>query len=450
MSMNGKLKVYQMNLDGEIDAAKMAEINRVIGQLIKGEMYGLILNFASVEHIHFTILTSLVEEKRFPTISRIFSAQRECWRSSRFSTQSSRLQRVSALQSRQRTCRWGCEARFGNGNAGIGVRKREKKARDNAPNSELNTPQGVHVPVLLHEAVDLLAPHPGGVYVDGTIGGAGHATLILERSAPDGLLIGMDQDADAIERCKAVLAGFGNRVVLVHANYRDMKTVLRGAGYEKVDGVLLDLGVSWFHIRERDRGFSFQADGPLDMRMDRRLQRTAADLVNSLSPRELAEIIREYGEEQKAGSIARAIEKARARRPITSTIQLSEVVSSVFPPYPPRRIHPATLTFQALRIAVNDELGALREGIVKAVDVLKPGGRAAVITFHSLEDRIVKQAFASAAKGCVCPPKLPVCACGKKPVLRILTPRPVKPGAAETAANPAARSAKLRGAEKLL
>ena len=189
-------------------------------------------------------------------------------------------------------------------------------------------------------------------------------------------------------------------------------------GYEAVDGVLLDLGMSWFHLKTPERGFSFMLDGPLDMRMDMSRPQTAADLVNTLPREELAKIIREYGEDHRAGAIARAIEKARARGPITSTVQLAEIVSSVFPPYPPRRIHPATLTFQALRIAVNDELGALREGLDRTIAVLKPGGRIAVITFHSLEDRIVKQTFVQSAKACICPPQFPVCGCGIKPVLQ--------------------------------
>jgi 16S rRNA (cytosine1402-N4)-methyltransferase len=306
-----------------------------------------------------------------------------------------------------------------------------------------------HVPVLLREAVDLLAPRPGGVYVDGTLGAGGHAAEILRRSAPDGVVIGLDQDPEAVERCKASLAEFGDRAVIRRANYRDVPAVLAETGYETVDGVLLDLGVSWFHVKTPERGFSFMLDGPLDMRMDTGRPETAADLVNNLSREELATIIREYGEERRAGAIARAIEKARARRPITGTAQLAEIVSSVFPPYPPRRLHPATLTFQALRIAVNDELGALREGMDRIILLLNPGGRLAVIAFHSLEDRIVKQAFAAAAKGCVCPPKMPVCSCGRKPVLRVLTHRPMTAGPDETARNAAARSAKLRAAEKL-
>lgn len=306
-----------------------------------------------------------------------------------------------------------------------------------------------HVPVLLHEAVDLLAPKAGGVYVDGTLGAGGHAAELLKRSSPDGVLIGMDQDADAVVRCGKSLALYGDRVIIRQANYRDLPEVLSTLGHDAVDGVLLDLGMSWFHLKTPERGFSFMLDGPLDMRMDTSGPRTAADLVNTLSREELVKIIREYGEDHRAGAIARAIEKARARGPITSTVQLAEIVSSVFPPYPPRRIHPATLTFQALRIAVNDELGALRDGLDRILPILKPGGRIAVITFHSLEDRMVKQTFVKEAKTCVCPPKMPICACGKKPGLRILTMKPVMAGEEEVRTNPAARSAKLRAAERL-
>lgn len=317
------------------------------------------------------------------------------------------------------------------------------------PHSALDTPHLEHTPVLLHEAVELLAPKPGGMYVDGTLGAGGHAAEILKRSTPDGVLIGLDRDAEAVERCRTNLAAYGTRAVARQANFRDIRPVLSELGHDTVDGVLLDLGVSWFHLKTPERGFSFMLDGPLDMRMDRSGRQTAADLVNTLSRNELAKVLREYGEESRAGAIAKAIEKARERGPITGTVQLAGIVSSVFPPYPPRRIHPATLTFQALRIAVNDELGSLREGLMQVIAMLKPGGRVAVITFHSLEDRIVKQTFVAAAKGCVCPPRLPVCACDKKPEIRILTRRPVTPGPEEMERNPAARSAKLRAAEKI-
>ncbi len=325
-----------------------------------------------------------------------------------------------------------------------------KKAVNKAPNSEPLAPNVVHTPVLLREAVDLLAPHQGGVYLDGTLGAGGHASEILRRSSPDGILIGLDQDAEAIERCRRSLAEFGNRVILQQRNFRDLSAVLAGLSRPTVDGVLLDLGISWFHIRAAERGFSFQLDGPLDMRMDTTRERTAADLVNGLSREKLAVIIREYGEERRAGVIAKAIEKARARRPITRTVQLAEIISSVVPPYPLQRIHPATLTFQALRIAVNDEINALREGLSQAIPLLNSGGRIAVITFHSLEDRIVKQTFASSAKGCVCPPKMPVCSCGRVPELKVLTSHPITASREEIARNPAARSGKLRAAEKLV
>lgn len=315
--------------------------------------------------------------------------------------------------------------------------------------SEIRNPQLEHKPVLLREAVDLLAPKPCGIYVDGTLGAAGHAAEILIRSSPDGVLVGLDQDAEAVERSRAALARFGSRAIIRQANFRDLPEVLTRVGYEQVDGVLLDLGVSWFHLKSPERGFSFMLEGPLDMRMDRSRQRTAADIVNTLPCAELAKIIREYGEERRAGAIARAIEKARAREPIMTTAQLARIVSGVFPPYPRRRIHPATLTFQALRIAVNDEIGALREGLDRIIPLLKSGARLAVISFHSLEDRVVKQTFARAAKGCVCPPKMPVCTCNQRPSLKVVTTRPIMPGTEEMERNPAARSAKLRGAEKL-
>ncbi len=326
---------------------------------------------------------------------------------------------------------------------------KQKKTLANTPNSEPRTPNVEHITVLLREAVDLLAPKAGGVYVDGTIGGGGHAEEILKRSAPDGILIGMDQDTEALERCRKRLSPHGSRVLLRRANFRDITAVLAEAGFSAIDGALIDLGVSWFQMKTPERGFSFMIDGPLDMRMDTSRPLTAGDLVNTLSREELARTIREYGEERRAGAIARAIEKARARGPITSTVQLASIVSSVFPPYAPRRLHPATLTFQALRIAVNDEIGALREGLVHMLSVLKPGGRCVVISFHSLEDRFVKQTFVQEARGCVCPPKMPVCMCGQRPRFKIITRKPVVPGADEAGRNPAARSAKLRAAEKL-
>ncbi len=320
---------------------------------------------------------------------------------------------------------------------------------DPNPKSAIRNPQSEHTTVLLHEAVDLLAPHAGGVYVDGTLGGGGHAAELLKRSAPDGVVVGLDQDVQALARAREVLAPYGNRTVLLQRNFRDLPAALAGLGYDAVDGILLDLGVSWFHLRTPERGFSFMLDGPLDMRMDQSMSQTAADLVNTLPVAELVRIFREYGEEDKAVAIARAIDRARTRGPITGTVQFAGIVASVFPPYPPRRIHPATKTFQALRIAVNDELGALREGLQHMIRALRPGGRIAVISFHSLEDRIIKQAFVAGAVACICPPKLPQCGCGKVPELRVLTKRPVIARPDEVDRNPASRSAKLRGAEKL-
>ncbi len=298
--------------------------------------------------------------------------------------------------------------------------------------------------------MEFLAPQPGGVYVDGTVGAGGHAEEILRRSAPDGVVIGLDRDADAVGRSVERLADFGQRAILRQANFRNMDRTLEELGISAVDGVLLDLGVSWFHLKSPDRGFSFMLDGPLDMRMDRSAGRTAADLVNRLSRQELARIIREYGEDQKAGAIAKAIEHARSRGPITSTAQLAEIVSRVYPAHLSRRIHPATRTFQALRIAVNDEVGSLREGLVHAHGLLRPGGRMIVISFHSLEDRVVKQFFVSLAKGCVCPPRVPLCVCGRTPGVKVLTKKPVLPSGEEIERNPAARSAKLRAAERLV
>lgn len=317
------------------------------------------------------------------------------------------------------------------------------------PGADVRRSRLEHTTVLLSEAVDLLLPRRGGVYVDGTLGGGGHAEQILERSGPDGILVGLDQDGLAIAESTERLKHFGRRVILRQDNFRNITRVLAELRIAAVDGILLDLGLSWFHVRSPERGFSFLVDGPLDMRMDPRSPVTAADLVNSLSRQELVRILREYGEEVRAFPIAKAIERSRERGPITGTVQLAQIVSSVFPPYPPRRIHPATLTFQALRIAVNDEIGALEEGLGRMIAALRPGGRLAVISFHSLEDRVVKRTFAQHAKGCICPPKLPVCSCGRRPDLSIVTRRPLTPSSAEIAGNPASRSAKLRAAEKL-
>jgi 16S rRNA (cytosine1402-N4)-methyltransferase len=300
--------------------------------------------------------------------------------------------------------------------------------------------------VLLHETVELLAPRAGGRYVDCTVGAGGHARAILEASGPDGRLLGLDADASALALAREQLARFGGRVELVHANFRDVAAVARAHGFDGADGVLLDLGVSSMQLDTAERGFSFRADAPLDMRLDTSGGITAAELIASLGERELADLIHRLGEEPRARAVARAVVAARRRAPIETTGQLAAVVSRVVPR---GRIHGATRTFQALRIAVNDELGALREALLGAHDVLSDGGRLAVISFHSLEDRVVKQYIAAQSRPCACPPRTPVCVCGRQPRLLPVTRKPVTPGPDELRANPRARSAKLRVAARL-
>jgi 16S rRNA (cytosine1402-N4)-methyltransferase len=307
-----------------------------------------------------------------------------------------------------------------------------------------------HKPVMVGEVIASLRCRPGALTVDGTVGGGGHAEAILEDTAPDGILIGIDADADALRTAEKRLAQFGERAILVKGNFADMERILEEKKIRKVDGILLDLGVSSHQLDTAERGFSFAMDAPLDMRMDRSLRASASDLVNTLPWEELARIIRDYGEERMAGRIARAIAKGRINSPIRTTTDLAGVVLRALPPNAERqRIHPATRTFQALRIAVNDELTSLRKALADGVERLQPGGRFSVISFHSLEDRIVKNAFRTGEKGCTCPPDLPVCACGGKPTLRVLTRRPVTPGDDEIGGNPRARSAKLRTAERI-
>ncbi|QSV47131.1 16S rRNA (cytosine(1402)-N(4))-methyltransferase RsmH [Geobacter benzoatilyticus] len=308
-----------------------------------------------------------------------------------------------------------------------------------------------HLPVLPAEVLSLLAPRPGGIYVDGTLGGAGHARMILEASAPDGMLIGFDRDPAALAAARERLAPYGDRVKFVRSNYAAMGESLAALGIDAIDGFLLDIGVSSHQLDTAERGFSFQVDAPLDMRMDPENGATAADLVNELSLDELARIIREYGEERWAKRIASFIVKAREQQgAIESTLQLVDCVKGAIPRSAwEERIHPATRTFQALRIAVNDELGSLERGLAAGIEVLAPGGRGVVISFHSLEDRIVKTVFRQYAQGCICPKMLPQCVCGNTPRVRILTGKPVMAGDDEVAANPRARSAKVRAVEKL-
>jgi 16S rRNA (cytosine1402-N4)-methyltransferase len=306
-----------------------------------------------------------------------------------------------------------------------------------------------HIPVMLHEAVDLLDCKPGGVYVDGTLGGGGHAYEILERTSPDGILIGIDCDYDAIESSRKRLQSFGDRSILVNSNFAEMKSILEDVDIAKVDGILLDLGVSSHQFEEVTRGFSFSKKAPLDMRMDRSRKRTAADIVNISSEGELKDIIKKYGEEREAGRIARAIARQRKVSPLETTTELAELIASVKRVKWGTKIHPATKTFQALRIAVNEELQNLSESLYDAVDLLRKDGRLSVISFHSLEDRVVKDFFRLGEKDCICPPDFPVCRCNKIRTLKVLTRRPVTPGEDELKANPRARSAKLRAAMRI-
>lgn len=308
----------------------------------------------------------------------------------------------------------------------------------------------VHQSVLLEEAVGALAVRPDGVYVDCTVGGGGHSLRIAEQLGPKGLLIALDQDDAALEAAARRLAPYRDRVRLVKRNFRHLAAVLAEQGIRRVHGILFDLGVSSPQVDEAERGFSYRFDAPLDMRMDPELSITAADLVNTWTEAELADLLWRYGEERFAKAIAREIVRTRTKTPIETTGELVEVVKRAIPA-PARRTgpHPARRTFQALRIAVNDELGALREGLEAAVAHLAVGGRVAVISFHSLEDRICKQAFQEWSRGCVCPPGLPVCACGRKPLVRVLTKKPIVPSQEEVRRNPRARSAKLRIAERV-
>jgi len=305
-----------------------------------------------------------------------------------------------------------------------------------------------HEPVMLQEVVSWLVGNTTGVYVDGTIGGAGHARAILEQT--QGLLIGIDCDADALRVARERLAPFGSRAILVKANFADLGRVLKELHIEKADGVLLDLGVSSHQLDTAAIGFSFSKVAPLDMRMDQDLKLRAYDIVNHFAPTELEKIIRLYGEEKMAARITRAISRVRQVLPIETTVELAGLVASVMPANMKRqKIHPATRTFQALRIAVNQELDSIVPGIESAVDALSIGGRIGVISFHSLEDRIVKNTFRHLAATCVCPKELPYCVCQKKAVVKILTRKAVVPSIEETRQNPRARSAKLRVAERI-
>lgn len=309
-----------------------------------------------------------------------------------------------------------------------------------------------HIPVLAEEVMSMLAPGPGSLQIDATLGGGGHTERILEATDPDGRLLGLDADGAAIARVAGRLRHrYGDRLVLRQANFRDLATVARQESFDGVHGALFDLGLSSFQLADTGRGFGFRAGGPLDMRFDTDRGVPASELLATLDTDELTALFRRYGEEPKAGRIARAIVDARRTVPIETAEELAALVERVAPPNPrrARRTHPATRVFQALRVAVNEELDALQEGLAAAVDLLRPGGRLVVLSYHSLEDRIVKRLIAAERRGCVCPPELPVCVCGRRPRLRSLTGRPMTPSPAEVATNPRARSARLRAAERL-
>ena len=306
-----------------------------------------------------------------------------------------------------------------------------------------------HVSVLLEECIEGLAIKPDGIYVDGTLGGAGHSSRIAAKLTT-GRLIGIDRDNVALEAAAERLRPFEDRVTLVHANFCDMDQALEKLGIDKVDGILLDLGVSSPQLDDGQRGFSYMTDAPLDMRMNGEDVRDARQIVNTWSYEELKRILYDYGEERFAPRIAAAICRRREQAPIETTLELVDVIKGAMPASALReKQHPAKRSFQAIRIAVNDELGAVETVMKQAVPLLNPVGRLAVITFHSLEDRIVKNAMAEAAKGCTCPPSFPVCVCGKKPQVRIVTRKPIVSGEEELERNPRARSAKLRICEKL-
>ncbi len=305
--------------------------------------------------------------------------------------------------------------------------------------------EGTHVPVLPDEAIEGLRTERGGRFIDATVGGGGHAGRILAASSPDGLLLGLDRDPEALATAREQLSGFEERTTLVHASFADLKEVARAQGFAPADGILFDLGLSSLQLADDERGFSFRIDGPLDMRFDpTSSDPMAADLVNQLPAEALADLLYQYGEERQSQRIARAIVEAR---PLHTTGDLVRVIKETVGRRR-GRLHPATLTFQALRIAVNEELKALRAALPQAVDVLAPGGRLAVIAFHSLEDRIVKRFMRRESKDCICPTELPICMCDHEPSLDVITQKPIRPTEEEIAANPRSRSARLRVAER--
>ena len=306
-----------------------------------------------------------------------------------------------------------------------------------------------HVSVLLEECLEGLDIKPDGIYIDGTLGGAGHSSRIVSRLTT-GKLIGIDRDPVALQAAEERLEPYKDRVTLVHSNFSEMEQVVKNLGLSGVDGILLDLGVSSPQLDDGERGFSYMADAPLDMRMDSQDALSAYTVVNSWSQEELKRILFDYGEERYAPRIAAAICRRREEAPIRTTLELVDIIRSAMPAQALReKQHPAKRSFQAIRIAVNDELGSVEKAMQKAIPLLNPGGRLAVITFHSLEDRIVKNAMTEASKGCTCPPSFPVCICGKKPLVKLISRKPIVASDEELEANPRSRSAKLRVCEKL-
>jgi len=323
-----------------------------------------------------------------------------------------------------------------------------ENARNPGGSSRGEAPRIAHEPVLLAEVLAQLAPREGGRYLDGTVGGGGHATAILEASGPDGWLLGLDRDPAALAIAARELARFADRAVLARANFAFLDDVAGEHGFVPLDGVLLDLGLSSIQLADEERGFSFRSRGPLDMRADPDGSVRAADVVNSWAEKDLRRVFAEYGEEPEAARVAGAIVRRRVKAPFEAADDLGRFVAGV-KTRRPRGIDPATRVFQALRIAVNDELANLERALAAAMRVVRPGGRIVAISFHSLEDRIVKQFFARESRDCICPPHLPTCVCGHRAGLRVLTRRPLRAASAEVDRNPRARSAALRAAERL-
>src|SRR2546423_1654929 len=343
------------------------------------------------------------------------------------------------------------------------ARKGPRRARDLGHHMRFQGPLGIrlstsggemkegHLPVLVEEVMSTLAPAPGSLQIDATVGGGGHTERILEATDPDGRLLGLDADGAAIARVGQRLARFGDRLVLRQANFRELGNVAPGAGFSPADGCLFDLGLSSFQLADIGRGFSFRTEGALDMRFDASRGVPASELIATLDAAELTALFRRYGEEPFAPRIARAIVEARRAAPISTAPELADIVEPAAPRAPrgPPPIDPATRVSQALRIAVNEELEALEAGLAAAVEVLRPGGRLVVLSYHWLEDRIVKRFFQAERRGCVCPPEVPVCLCGRNPRLRLVTRRSLTPSRDEIASNPRARSARLRAAERI-